>query len=208
MNGITRALGSLGFCVCLGGVALGCASNVPAGSDESLEQSTEALSESICPGGVPAALTPGPGQTLKETFTGLGVQVYMCTQSASGAFAWTFVAPQANLLNDDGKLIGTHFIGPTWQGNDGSSVVGQKVAAATVDASAIPWLLLNGVSHSVESGRFSDVTAIQRLSTVGGLAPADGCDTAHIGSISQVPYSAQYVFYKAKTRGAVKVCGG
>ena len=36
-----------------------------------------------------------------------------------------------NLLNDDGKLIGTHFIGPTWQGNDGSSVVGAKTAAAT-----------------------------------------------------------------------------
>jgi hypothetical protein len=132
----------------------------------------------------------------------------MCTQSAAGSFAWTFVAPQANLLNDDGKLIGTHFIGPTWQGNDGSSVVGQKVAGAVVDPSAIPWLLLNGISHGAESGRFSDVTSIQRLSTVGGLAPADGCDSAHIGSIAQVPYTAQYVFYKAKPRGAVKVCGG
>ena len=53
-----------------------------------------------------------------------------------------FVAPQANLLNDDGRLVGTHFIGPTWRGNDGSSVVGQKVAAASVDPSAVPWLLL------------------------------------------------------------------
>jgi hypothetical protein len=208
MNGFTRALGSLGFCACLAGSALGCAGSVASGSDEAVEQSTAALSESICPAGVPAALAPTPGQTLKETFTGLGVQVYMCTQSAAGSFAWTFVAPQANLLNDDGKLIGTHFIGPTWQGNDGSSVVGQKVAGAVVDPSAIPWLLLNGISHGAESGRFSDVTSIQRLSTVGGLAPADGCDSAHIGSIAQVPYTAQYVFYKAKPRGAVKVCGG
>jgi len=132
----------------------------------------------------------------------------MCTQGASGSFAWTFVAPQANLLSDEGRLVGTHFIGPTWQGNDGSAVVGQKVAAATVDTSAIPWLLLKGIPHGTERGRFSDVTSIQRLSTVGGLAPADACDGTHIGSIAQVPFSAQYVFYKAKLRGEVKVCGG
>ena len=208
MNQITRTLS----CAVLGALVstsvAGCAGNAAGGSDESVAQTTAAISESVCPPGVPAALAPAAGQTLKEVFTGVGVQVYVCIAAASGAFNWQFVAPQANLLNDDGKLIGTHFIGPTWQGNDGSSVVGAKVAAATVDTSAIPWLLLNGVSHSSEHGRFSDVTSIQRLSTVGGLAPSDGCDGTHIGSIAQVPYSAEYVFYKAKARGQVKVCGG
>jgi hypothetical protein len=208
MNQFTRTLSSVVLGALVVSPLAGCAGNATGGSDESIEQTTAAISESVCPPGVPAALTPAAGQTLKEVFSGVGVQVYMCVAAASGAFTWQFVAPQANLLNDDGRLIGTHFIGPTWQGNDGSSVVGLKVAAATVDASAIPWLLLNGISHSSESGRFSDVTSIQRLSTVGGLAPTDGCDATHIGSIAQIPYTAQYVFYKAKARGAVKVCGG
>jgi hypothetical protein len=208
MKHFTRTLGCVVLGALVGSSMLGCAGNAAGGSDESIEQTTAAISESVCPPGVTAALTPAAGQTLKEVLSGVGVQVYMCTATASGAFAWTFVAPQANLLNDDGKLVGTHFIGPTWQGSDGSSVVGKKLAAVTVDASAIPWLLLDGVSHSSDTGRFSDVTSIQRLSTVGGLAPADGCDTDHIGALAQVPYSAEYVFYKAKTHGKVMVCGG
>ena len=58
------------------------------------------------------------------------------------------------------------------------------------------------------SGRFDDVTSIQRLSTVGGNAPTDGCDATHVGAIAQVPYSTDYVFYRAKPKGSVQQCGG
>jgi hypothetical protein len=191
----------------LGSALAGCAVS-GAGPEETLGQSTEAISTDVCPAGVPVALAPAADQTLKSTLTGVGVQIYTCAATPAGGFAWTLVGPQANLLNDEGKLVGTHFIGPTWQGNDGSSVVGAKKAAASVDASAVPWLRLDGVSHSAEDGRFSDVTTIQRLSTVGGLAPAEGCDVAHAGSISQIPYTAQYVFYRTKAEGNVKQCNG
>jgi Protein of unknown function (DUF3455) len=206
MNMTIRALSLLLTAGLVTSIA-GCA-GAPGAAEEQTEEVTGAISEAICPPGVPVALTPPAGQTLKETLTGVGVQVYMCDATTAGGFIWSFVSPQANLLNDDGKLVGTHFIGPTWQGNDGSSVMGSKLAAATVDPTAIPWLLLQGASHGLENGRFSNVTSIQRLSTVGGLAPTDGCDSAHLGSIAQVPYTAQYVFYKAKPRGAVKQCGG
>jgi len=56
------------------------------------------------------------------------------------------------------------------------------------------------------AGKFSDVTSIQRLSTVGGIAPSTPCDSGNLGSISQVPYTAQYVLYKTKTRGKVVQC--
>ncbi len=119
------------------------------------------------------------------------------------------MAPQANLFNDEGRLIGTHFIGPTWQANDGSSVVGAKLQAATVDPSAVPWLLLQAKSHATEVGRFSDVSYVQRLSTVGGNAPTDVCDATHnLGAVVQVAYSADYFFYETKTHGKVKQCGG
>jgi hypothetical protein len=78
-----------------------------------------------------------------------------------------------------------------------------------MDATAVPWLLLKGVSHAAEEGRFSDVTWVQRLSTVGGIAPADTCDATHnLGAVVQVPYSADYFFYETKTQGKVKQCGG
>ena len=193
----------------LSGVMSGCA---PAGSEQSPEilgNASEALDVAdVCPAGVPASLLPPANETIKSKVSGVGVQTYMCSSNAAGAFVWTFVAPQANLYNDDGHLIGTHFIGPTWQGNDGSSVVGKKVAAFAADPSAVPWLLLTAVSHGSQAGRFDDVSSIQRLSTVGGIAPADGCDQTHAGAIAQVPYSAEYVFYRVKDHGDVKQCGG
>jgi hypothetical protein len=180
----------------------GCATSPP-GAVDAVDESEQAVDENECPAGVPAALVPAPDQTLMAMAAGVGVQIYVC----NGVGGWTFVAPQANLLNEDGELVGTHFIGPTWQGNDGSSVVGAKQAGATVDATAIPWLLLTAVAHNGVNGRFSNVTSIQRLSTVGGLAPTSGCDAAHVGKIAQVPYSAEYVFYKARAHGAVTRCG-
>jgi hypothetical protein len=204
----------LAVCSILGlaGVLNGCSANggeSAESSPEALGQSSEALDVAeVCPAGVPAILAPTANETIKSSVNAVGVQTYMCSSNAAGAFVWTFVAPQANLYNDEGKLIGTHFIGPTWQGNDGSSVVGKKLQAFTADATAIPWLLLGAVSHGSEAGRFDDVTSIQRLSTVGGNAPADGCDQAHAGAIAQIPYSAQYVFYRAKDHGKVKQCGG
>jgi hypothetical protein len=40
------------------------------------------------------------------------------------------------------------------------------------------------------------VIYIQRLNTVGGVAPAEPCDAKTVGSKKAVPYSADYVFYK------------
>lgn len=187
----------------------GCGAVTPDASEGPAGLATEAdelRAADVCPDGVPAALAPAADQTIKTAFNAVGVQVYMCNGLASGP-AWTFVAPQANLMKDNGKFTATHFIGPTWQGNDGSSVTAAKTAGATVDPSAIPWLLLTATGHSSECGLFDDVTSIQRLSTVGGNAPATGCDADHLGAIAQVPYSAEYVFYKAKPSGKVQQCG-
>ena len=196
-----------GYLFALSVTSLFCACSATPEASDSLASSEQELSDCVCPAGVPSAINPAADQTIKSSLQGIGVQIYMCNATATG-FAWTFVAPQANLYNDDGKLVGTHFIGPTWQGNDGSTVVGAKAAGATVDASAVPWLLLHAPSHAAIEGRFSDVTSIQRLSTVGGIAPTTPCDGSNLGSIAQVPYSAQYVFYKAKTHGKVSQCTG
>jgi Protein of unknown function (DUF3455) len=212
MNHLIRAI-SVGSAFAVVSVLGGCSATDSA-PQESVGEAQQDLSVSVCPASVPAVLTPPATESLKSKVSAVGVQIYICnakpaTPTTAETYAWTFLAPQANLFNDEGRLIGTHFIGPTWQGNDGSSVVGAKLQGATVDATAVPWLLLQAKSHAADEGRFSDVSYVQRLSTVGGNAPTDACDATHnLGVVVQVPYSADYFFYETKTHGKVKQCGG
>src|SRR4051812_36479300 len=99
-----------------------------------------------------------------------GVQIYSCNSTA-GAYAWTLLAPRADLYGDNGKLIVTHFAGPSWQAQDGSKVVGQRVDGVTVDPTAIPWLVLSAKSTSAgpDGDRLEGTTFIQRVATTGGL---------------------------------------
>ena len=163
---------------------------------------TEATRSSVCPAGTPAALAPPSDQNLAFYLDATGVQKYSCNATATGA-TWSFVAPVADLL-DDCRQVGTHYAGPTWEYRDGSTVVAAKVAGATVDPTAIPWLLLTAVSHGGPAGKMTGVTSIQRLSTAGGNAPAAGCDGTHLGATIDVPYTARYFFYRTSLNSPLR----
>jgi len=162
-------------------------------TNDSLETETstaQTIGAASCPAGVPAALAPAADQTLAFALDADGVQKYAC----NGAGAWAFVAPEAVLFQGNQAFI-HHYAGPTWEWLDGSTVVGARVAGATVDASAIPWLLLRVTNRNAIDGKMTGVTAIQRLVTTGGLAPAGACNP---GDAADVPYTAQYLFYRTK----------
>ncbi len=147
---------------------------------------------------VPSKIEVRDGNKVFLVGHGVGVQIYSCNTTSSG-FAWGFVAPRANLYNDHGKLIITHFGGPTWQAIDGSRVVGQLVDFVTVDATAIPWLLLSAASTAAgpDGDRLVATTYIQRIATTGGLAPpASECNATTAGTVAEVPYTADYYFWK------------
>jgi hypothetical protein len=180
-------------------LALGaCATDDLDAAELDVDSTASAISRRACPEGVPSNLAPAADQNLAFVLSATGVQKYTCTATATG-FAWTLVAPQADLFRK-GDKVGLHFAGPTWQYEDGSTVVGSKVADATPDPTAIPWLLLTAASHGGERGKMTRVTSIQRLSTTGGLAPATGCDADHVGAAADVPYTADYFFYRTRTR--------
>jgi hypothetical protein len=129
-----------------------------------------------------------------------GVQIYECRvdQNDSTHDEWVFRAPEADLFDAKGKRLGRHYGGPTWEASDGSKIVGEvKGRELSPDTNAIPWLLLNVKKHE-GTGTFSHVTSIQRLETVGGKAPAGGCDQSSLGKEARVPYSAVYYFYVPK----------
>lgn len=120
-----------------------------------------------------------------------GVQIYRWNGTS-----WVFVRPEAVLYHDDGENgeLGVHYAGPTWESVSGSKVVGTVVDRCTPDATAIPWLLLRATG-SEGPGLFHGVTYIQRVNTEGGLAPAEPGDV--VGELAEVPYTAEYYFYRA-----------
>jgi Protein of unknown function (DUF3455) len=130
-----------------------------------------------------------------------GVQIYTCSSTAAGP-KWRLLAPRATLYGDNGQLIGTHFGGPTWQARDGSFVKAQRVDGVTVDPDAIPWLLLKATTQSAgpDGDRLAATTFIQRISTTGGMEPpAADCNDATAGSEREIPYTADYRFWKANS---------
>ena len=145
---------------------------------------------------IPGSLDVPARQLLVRTLWADGVQIYECRKAAGASFPdWVFVAPEANLKDSNGVLLGRHYAGPTWEANDGSKVVGVvKAKADAINPHAIPWLLLE--THSTGSpGLFAKIASIQRVATVGGVAPESGCGTATIGKQERVPYTAQYAQY-------------
>jgi Protein of unknown function (DUF3455) len=148
---------------------------------------------------VPDAIQPATNESLAMTVGARGVQVYECrTGKDGGGHEWVFVAPDADLLDAHGKTIGRHGAGPSWQAVDGSRVVGTVKARADAPASgSIPWLLLTTKS-SGPAGAFSNVSSIQRVNTVGGIAPATPCTAQVNGTPARVPYTADYRLYIAR----------
>jgi hypothetical protein len=121
-----------------------------------------------------------------------GVQIYRWNGTS-----WVFLFPDAALYSDSEErgFVGTHYAGPTWESNSGSKVVGAALDRCTPDQNSIPWLSLKAVSTE-GPGIFHRVTYIQRLNTSGGKAPEEPGDVP--GEIAQVPYAAEYYFYRSK----------
>ena len=147
---------------------------------------------------VPPQLTPGAGEGLSMIVPAKGVQIYECRAAKEGGYHWTFVAPEAELLDARGGRIGRHYAGPHWEAADGSRIVGAVKARSDAPAAgAIPWLLLGAKSVGPD-GAFSNVTHVQRVNTVGGMAPGSGCSENAAGTAARVPYTADYYFFSPR----------
>jgi hypothetical protein len=149
-----------------------------------------------------------------------GSQDYVCAASGSGV-AFVLTTPEAVLFNNPAHRIINHFfsanpfeagaVRATWQSTRNSSAFwGALVRAATftsdpefVAKDAIAWLLLSraGVLEGSGNGdNLAEATFVQRVNTVGGLAPSIGCNSPdNLGTTAFVPYEADYVFYRSTT---------
>jgi hypothetical protein len=167
---------------------------------------------------VPAGVEVDPPNDVVFVGHAIGTQNYVCLPSGS-TFAWSLFTPEATLFNDKGKQLTTHFfsinpfepvniIRATWEDSRDTSTVWGKVIKSSSDApfvnpGAIAWLKVqvSGAQDGPTGDRLSETTFIQRLNTVGGLAPATGCAVAtDVGSRAFMPYTADYFFYEDASR--------
>ena len=173
----------------------------------------------VTPPRVPHDLEVDPGNKAFRVGHGIGTQNYICLPSGGG-FAFQLFTPEATLFDPRSKQqIITHYFSPnnnpfdpadkgvirvTWEDSRDSSIVWAALVTSSTDANfvatgAVPWLKLKAVGAQdgpTGGDRLSDTTFIQRVNTVGGIAPPTGCSAlADVGKKAFVPYEADYFFY-------------
>jgi hypothetical protein len=190
-----------------------------------LWQSAEASHGHVRAPAVPATIQVEAGHEAFLVGRGIGTQNYHCSPSGAG-FAWTLFTPEAVLLSDSGRQITSHFFGPNprepnvdptvtaqgtiraaWRHSRDSSTVWARAFPPSFDPefvrpNSVPWLLLE-TKGTVEGPGGGDTltrtTFIQRVNTLGGLAPSTGCSAAaDVGKKAFVPYEADYFFFRRK----------
>lgn len=141
---------------------------------------------------------PAGHKVAMET-VGSGGITYECRvkQGMAGQHEWTFVGPDARLMDRAGRQVGKYFGPPaTWESMDGSKITGAQVAVAPAMAGSIPYQLVKA-NPAMGSGAMNGVTYVQRVETRGGVAPAMPCGTGNVGQKQVVQYQADYIFYTA-----------
>jgi hypothetical protein len=152
---------------------------------------TGSLASASAQKALPEAIA-APGETAVLKLHAEGAQVYECKNGTDGTLAWAFREPVATLILD-GKTVGRHYAGPTWEYADGSAVVGQVAGTAPGEMAADIPLLKLAITSRRGNGGLSPATTVQRINTVGGRLNGT-CYKA--GTFESVPYSAGYVFLR------------
>jgi hypothetical protein len=157
---------------------------------------TPASGQGITRPNVPEELKAPGGEEVVLQVHASGSQIYTCQLGTDSKFGWTLKAPDAELRDQQGAIIGRHYAGPTWKHTDGSEVTGKAVARVdSPDSDSIPWLLVTAAGHSGD-GVLSRVTSIQRIHTHAGLPPlAADCNASKQNVEVKSAYTADYYFY-------------
>jgi hypothetical protein len=148
---------------------------------------------------LPAAVQVPAGHRVALETRADGQITYSCNAKANmaGQYEWVFVGPKATVKDRSQQNIGFYFGPPaTWAHTDGSIVTGAQVAVAPSSAGNIPLQLVKA-NAKAQAGVYAETTYIQRVATVGGVAPTLPCGAGNMGEKQTVEYSADYIFWKA-----------
>ncbi|RYY94508.1 MAG: DUF3455 domain-containing protein [Comamonadaceae bacterium] len=161
--------------------------------------STPMMSRTYDQAALPAAVQVPAGHKVALETVGVGQITYECRAKAGmpGSHEWTFVGPDARLMDRAGKQVGKYWGPPaTWESMDGSKVTATQVAVAPAAAGSIPFQLVKA-NPATGMGAMTGISYIQRVATQGGVAPSAACGAGNMGTKQVVQYQADYIFYKA-----------
>ena len=123
-----------------------------------------------------------------------GEQIYACTKQTDGSFAFTQHDVRATLQgNIRHSFVKADAGPPQWVARDRSAVTGKLLTKTPNGTGNIAELDLDATQTGSANGQFANVVEIERLNTVGGVAPAGTCDPQR-QPIAKVPYRADYLF--------------
>ncbi len=158
------------------------------------------MSKGFSQAGLPASIQVPAGHRVAMETVGKGDILYECRDKAGmpGQVEWTFVGPDARLMDRAGRQVGRYYGPPaTWESSDGSKLTATQLAVAPSGATSLPYQLVKA-NPAVGMGAMNGVTYIQRVALTGGVAPAAmPCTMANKGQRTTVPYQADYIFWKA-----------
>ena len=141
---------------------------------------------------IPPKLVPPQEGPLVGKYAAKGVQIYVC-RVKGGANEWSFKAPEAELVDAQGRPFADAHTGPSWEAPDGSKIVGKVLAYEPAPkAGAIPWLLLSTIPRV--RGYLLACVSSKESTPPGGIGPTGACPT--VGTERRVEYTADYIFYK------------
>jgi hypothetical protein len=151
------------------------------------------------PAGLTSAITAAPDEEAAFMLRGEGTHIFECRPLATdpNRFAWAFTAPDATLY-DAGRPVARHAAENMFEAMSDRSTVSASIRSRQAGGTnSLPWLLLRAQS-TPDSGLFAGVTSIQRVNTVGGVAPDTGCDVNNVGKEARTAFSADYYFYRRR----------
>ncbi|KQP45109.1 DUF3455 domain-containing protein [Pseudorhodoferax sp. Leaf274] len=150
--------------------------------------------------GLPASIQVPAGNRVALETVGKGEILYECRDKAGmpGQVEWTFVGPEARLMDRAGKQVGRYYGPPaTWESSDGSKLTATQLAVAPSGPTSLPYQLVKA-NPAMGTGAMTGVTYIQRVALQGGVAPTTmACTASGKGQRVTVPYQADYIFWKA-----------
>ncbi|MDD0837458.1 DUF3455 domain-containing protein [Curvibacter sp. HBC61] len=149
---------------------------------------------------LPEAVRVAPGHKVMLETVGKGEITYECRAKKDMAdqFEWVFVGPVAQLNNRQGQAVGKYYGPPaTWEANDGSKVTATQLAVAPGGAGNLPLQLVKA-NPAMGMGAMQGVAFIQRVATLGGVAPSAPCTQAQLSQKQIVGYQADYIFWQVQ----------
>lgn len=127
---------------------------------------------------------------------GNGVQIFRC-EAVDGEHLWRFRQPEADLIDDAGQVAARHGANFTFEHRDTSRLVTAIVAHDDAPKrDDLRWVLFTARPYG--RGVFGNISYVQRVNTTGGMPPPN-CQSAEAGRLLRVNFSAEFVFYRARS---------